>query len=89
VQARAKRAVGRFCLETLNHFLVPRVEVVQEKELAELLKAHRASIEEFPQIKSDDAAVAAVNAQAGAVLKFTRASPVTGKEESYYRVVVD
>ena len=76
-------------METLNHFLVPRVEVVQEKELAELLAKHHASIEDLPQITSDDAAVAAVNAQAGAVLKFTRRSLVTNKDENYYRVVVD
>jgi DNA-directed RNA polymerase subunit H (RpoH/RPB5) len=76
-------------LETLNHFLVPRVEVVQEKELAELLAKHFASIEELPKIKSDDAAVVALSAQAGAVLKFTRKSLVTGKEEQHYRIVVD
>ncbi|MEM0475469.1 MAG: DNA-directed RNA polymerase subunit H [Candidatus Norongarragalinales archaeon] len=76
-------------METLNHFLVPRVEVVQEKELAELLAKHGVSIEQLPKIKSEDPAVVALNAQAGAVLKFTRDSLVTGKQEHYYRLVVE
>jgi DNA-directed RNA polymerase subunit H (RpoH/RPB5) len=76
-------------LETLNHFLVPRVQVVQEKDLAELLKKHAAGIEALPLIKSDDPAVSAVNAQPGAVLRFERKSLITGKEEEYYRLVVD
>ena len=76
-------------METLNHFLVPRVEVVQEKDLAELMKKHGITINELPLIKSDDAAVLTANAQPGAVLKFQRNSLVTGKEESYYRLVID
>ncbi len=76
-------------METITHFLVPRVEVVQEKELAELLAKHVATTSDLPKIKSDDAAVVAVNAQPGAVLKFTRRSLVTGGDENYYRIVVD
>jgi DNA-directed RNA polymerase subunit H (RpoH/RPB5) len=82
-------SAGGLILETLNHFLVPRVEVVQEKELAELLQKHGISIDALPKIRCDDAAVVAANAQAGAVLRFTRKSLVTNGDETYYRAVVD
>lgn len=73
-------------IDVLKHFLVPKMEVLKEEEKKELIK--KLGIEEnmLPKASSDDAAVSALGAKAGDVLRIRRKDE-TG-EYDYYRLVV-
>lgn len=71
-----------------NHFLSPRAELVDEKELSKLLKKYGVDKQQLPRILASDPAAVALNAEPGAVIKFCRKNAVSGKEEAYYRLVV-
>ena len=69
------------------HFLVPKHEIVPEKEINSLLKSLKIESKLLlPHISKDDATVAALGAKEGDVLKIDRDEP-TGKS-TYYRLVV-
>ena len=73
----------------IKHSLVPEVAIATDKEVSELLEKYGIKLENLPEIKSDDAQVAIANAAVDMVLKFTRKSAITGKDELFYRIVVD
>lgn len=71
-----------------NHFLVPKAVIATEKELKELLEKHSITLEALPLIKVTDPQAISLNATSGTVIKFLRKNYL-GKEETYYRRVVD
>jgi DNA-directed RNA polymerase subunit H len=71
----------------LDHELVPKHIILNEKEKEEVLKKYRAALRQLPRILSSDPVVKAIGAKPGDVIKIIRKSPVTG-ESVYYRVVV-
>lgn len=73
-------------IDVLRHFLVPKMEVLKEEEKKELLDRYGIDESMLPKVSSDDAAVSALGAKAGDVLRIRRKDE-TG-EYDYYRLVV-
>ncbi len=72
----------------LEHELVPKHEIISEKEKEELLKKYGIkSLRQLPRILSSDPVVKAIGAKVGDIIKITRKSPTAG-EAVYYRIVV-
>lgn len=71
----------------LEHELVPKHIVLNEKEKEEVLKKYRVTLKQLPRILSSDPVVKAIGAKPGDIIKIIRKSPVAG-ESVYYRVVV-
>jgi DNA-directed RNA polymerase subunit H len=70
-----------------DHVLVPKHEILSEKEAEELLRRYKIKPYHLPKIKDTDPAVKALNAKPGDIIKITRKSPTAG-EAVYYRFVV-
>ncbi len=71
----------------LSHKLVPKHEVLSEKEKEELLKKYGITLRQLPRILASDPIVKMLNAKPGDVIRIRRRSPTAG-ESIYYRVVV-
>lgn len=73
-----------------EHILVPKHEVLKEKEVKELLSKYGITKNELPKILKDDAALNDLNPtpKVGDVIKITRKSPTAG-ESLYYREVIE
>lgn len=74
-------------IDVLKHSLVPEHAILNEQEVAEILKKYNITIQQLPKVFTNDAAVKAVGAKEGNVLKITRNSPTAGKTV-YYRLVI-
>ena len=74
-------------IDVSKHELVPKHEIVSEKEKEELIKRF-GSLRNFPRIYSSDPQVKLLGAKPGDVIKIIRKNEVTG-ESIYYRVVVE
>lgn len=70
-----------------DHMLVPKHEVLSEKESEELLRILGISKEQLPKIKADDPIVKEIGAKPGDIVKITRKS-LTAGESVFYRLVV-
>ncbi|VVB67945.1 DNA-directed RNA polymerase subunit H [Candidatus Norongarragalina meridionalis] len=53
------------------------------------LEKQEISLDDLPHIRAGDVSITELSAPAGSVVKFMRRSPITGREETYYRLVVD
>ncbi|MFW5902436.1 MAG: DNA-directed RNA polymerase subunit H [archaeon] len=71
----------------LNHELVPKHEILPEKEAEKVLKKYGITKKELPKVKSNDPVIKAIEAEEGDVIEITRDSPTAG-ETKYYRVVI-
>lgn len=69
-----------------NHYLVPKLEKVEEDELSSLFKSLRCTKEDLPLIKISDAGLKGVDVTPGDVVRVIRNKD---KKELYYRQVVD
>ena len=75
--------------EILNHFLIPKAEIVSEEEKRKLLGIYGESLKQFPKIKESDPLVKALGAKVGDIIKVYRENPIIKNHYSiYYRVVV-
>lgn len=74
--------------EIFDHKLVPKHEILDEKEKKEILTQYKIQPYQMPQIKSNDPAVKAIGAKPGDMLKIIRKSATAG-EHIAYRYVVD
>jgi DNA-directed RNA polymerase subunit H len=74
--------------EIFEHNLVPKHEILEEKEKKEVLALYKIQPYQMPQIRSTDPAVKAIGARPGDVLKIIRKSATAG-EHIAYRYVVD
>jgi len=67
----------------LNHTLVPKHEVMKNKEVDGLLKEFNLTKDLLPKINESDPIIEAIGAKKGDVLKITRDSLTAGKAVSY------
>ncbi len=69
----------------MDHFLVPRHEIVPPEEREELLKKWGVTPENLPKILQDDPVVKELGAKPGDLIRIYRKSPVG--DSVYYRIV--
>ena len=74
-------------LDITKHELVPKHELLNEKEKEQLLKQYGITLKQLPRILQTDPMVKVLNAKVGDVIKITRKSETAG-DAFYYRVVV-
>jgi DNA-directed RNA polymerase subunit H len=73
--------------DIFEHALVPRHEILTEKERKELLEHYKVKPYQMPQIGSTDPAVKAIGAKPGDVLRIIRKSSTAGEHIAYRYVV--
>jgi len=73
-------------LDIFQSNLVPKHQILNGDEKAELLKNLNVSTKQLPRIKDDDPVVKILQAKKGDVIKIMRNSPVA-EEYNHYRVV--
>ena len=73
--------------EIFEHKLVPKHEILTEKEKTEVLTQYKIQPYQMPQIKSNDPAVKAIGAKPGDMLKIIRKSATAGEHIAYRYVV--
>jgi DNA-directed RNA polymerase subunit H len=73
--------------DIFEHALVPKHEILTEKEANQLLALYKIKPYQMPQIKSTDPAVKAIGAKAGDILKIIRESSTAGEHIAYRYVV--
>ncbi len=73
--------------EIFEHKLVPRHEILNEKERKTVLAKYKIQPYQMPQIKSTDPAVKAIGARPGDILKIIRKSATAGEHIAYRYVV--
>jgi DNA-directed RNA polymerase subunit H (RpoH/RPB5) len=71
-----------------EHILVPKHELLSEKEAKEVLKQYNINKFQLPAIKAADPAAKAIGAKPGRIVKIYRESPTAGMH-IVYRVVVE
>jgi DNA-directed RNA polymerase subunit H len=71
----------------LTHELVPKHEVMEEREVKELLDTYKIKREQLPKIKLSDAVIKEIKAEVGDVVRITRQSRIAGKVLSYRLVI--
>jgi DNA-directed RNA polymerase subunit H len=82
----ARRRRRRKEAKRIDHFLVPKHELVKEDDLNGILGKFGITKEQFPKIKEWDPAIADLGAKEGDVIRIHRDEG--GVENIYYRVVV-
>jgi DNA-directed RNA polymerase subunit H len=73
--------------DLFEHALVPKHEILEDKEKEELLTRLRVHPYQLPQISSSDPAVKAIGAKPGDILRIIRKSPTAGKQMAYRYVI--
>jgi len=73
--------------DIFEHALVPRHEILSEKERAALLEQYKIKPYQMPQISSTDPAVKAIGAKPGDVLRIIRKSSTAGEHIAFRYVV--
>ncbi|MEM2082052.1 MAG: DNA-directed RNA polymerase subunit H [Candidatus Bathyarchaeia archaeon] len=73
--------------DIFEHDLVPRHEILSEKEKEQLLAQYKVQPYQIPQIKANDPAVKVIGAKPGDILKITRRSQTAGEYVAYRYVV--
>lgn len=73
--------------DVTKHLLVPKHELVDEKEKQRLMETYEARIEDFPKILLTDPAIQHLSPKEGDIIKILRSSATAG-DALFYRVVV-
>jgi DNA-directed RNA polymerase subunit H len=73
--------------DLFEHKLVPKHEILTQKEREQLLSEYRVQPYQLPQIKSSDPAVKVIDAKPGDILRVIRKSPTAGIHIAYRYVV--
>jgi DNA-directed RNA polymerase subunit H len=73
--------------DLFEHKLVPKHEILTQKEVEHLLAEYRVQPYQLPQIKASDPAVKVIDAKPGDVLRVIRKSPTAGIHKAYRYVV--
>jgi len=73
--------------DIFEHALVPKHEILTEKEQNELLAQYKVKPYQMPQVKSSDPAIKAIGAKPGDILRIIRKSATAGKHITYRYVV--
>ena len=74
-------------LNISQHVLVPKHELLSDKEKRTILDKHSASLEDFPKILITDPAILHLGIKEGDMIKITRES-LTAGDALFYRVVI-
>ena len=69
-----------------THYLMPKIEVMAENEVSELLESLKFSKEDLPLIDLSDAGLKGFEVKPGDIVRITRDEK---KKIYYYRLVVD
>jgi DNA-directed RNA polymerase subunit H len=70
-----------------NHDLVPKHEILPEKEAKQILEKYHVHPNQLPRIRTLDPAVFLIGAKKGDIIKITRESPTAGIHVTYRYVV--
>jgi DNA-directed RNA polymerase subunit H len=73
--------------DIFEHKLVPKHEILTEKEKSQILTRYKIQPYQMPQIKSNDPAVKAIGARPGDMLKIIRKSTTAGEHVAFRYVV--
>ena len=73
--------------EIFEHKLVPKHEILDEKEKSQVLAEYKIQPYQMPQIKATDPAVKAIGAKPGDMLRIIRKSSTAGEHIAYRYVV--
>lgn len=73
-------------INIFESYLVPKHEILNDEQKAELLSAYKTDLTQLPRISVDDPVSKARGAKRGDVIKITRESK--GNTVLYFRVVV-
>ncbi|MBE0516529.1 MAG: DNA-directed RNA polymerase subunit H [Methanophagales archaeon] len=76
---------GKFSI--LEHELVPKHEILDERGAAALLDTYKLQKEQLPKIKKSDPVIKEIKAEVGDVVRITRRSRTAGKSLSYRLVI--
>ncbi len=71
----------------MDNELVPKHEVLDEKEVEKLLQLYDVTPRQLPKIKESDPGITGLGAKIGDIIKITRNEVGVGRN-IYYRVVV-
>jgi DNA-directed RNA polymerase subunit H len=71
----------------MGHFLVPKHEILDEKETEKVFKEYNLEPDQLPKILITDPCVKLIGAKVGEILKIERNSPTAGVSIVYRRVV--
>ena len=74
--------------DVLSHQLVPKHEILSEKEIEKALKEFKITKDQLPKIMITDPAVKRISAKVGDIVKIIRKSPTAGVSV-IYRMVID
>jgi len=74
-------------IDILKNNLVPRHEILSEREKEELLAKYGIAPKQLPRIFSTDPVVKTIGAKVGDIIRITREAEHIGKS-IYYRVVI-
>ena len=72
----------------IDHFLVPKHEILSAEEISILLEAMKIKVENLPKISINDPAIQHLNPKLGDVIKITRKSATAGISH-YYRLIIE
>jgi len=78
---------GGCIVDIIQHELVPKHEILSEKEKAGVLEEFKVTEHQLPKISISDPVIEIIGANPGDVIKITRNSKTAGKAV-YYRIVV-
>ena len=81
------RLEGGCIVEIIKHELVPKHEILTDKEKKDLLEKFEVTENQLPKIHASDPVIEMIEANPGHVVKITRKSATAG-EAVYYRLVV-
>jgi DNA-directed RNA polymerase subunit H len=81
------RHQGGCIVDIIQHELVPKHEILSEKEKKAVLEKFEVNESQLPKIAVSDPVIKLVGANPGQVVKITRKSKTAG-EAVYYRLVV-
>ncbi|NWG10267.1 DNA-directed RNA polymerase subunit H [Candidatus Bathyarchaeota archaeon] len=73
--------------DLFEHKLVPRHEILTQKEKEQMLTEYKVQPYQLPQIKSSDPAVKVIDARPGDILRIIRKSSTSGEHIGYRYVV--
>ena len=74
--------------DVMSHQLVPKHEILTEKESEDTLEHFNLRRDQLPKILITDPAVKRIGAKVGDIIKITRESPTAGVSV-FYRIVID
>ena len=74
-------------INIMGHFLVPKHEVLSEKETEKVFKEFDITPDQLPKILITDPCVKHIGAKVGEIIKIERNSPTAGISIVYRRVV--